>query len=60
MATRQDVARLAGTSPSVVSYVVDNGPRSVAPATGERVLAAVRALDYRPNGVARSLRRAGR
>ncbi|MEU7583197.1 LacI family DNA-binding transcriptional regulator [Streptomyces sp. NPDC041068] len=56
MATRQDVARLAGTSPSVVSYVVNNGPRSVAPATRERVLAAVRALDYRPNGVARSLR----
>ncbi|MEW2394297.1 LacI family DNA-binding transcriptional regulator [Streptomyces venezuelae] len=56
MATRLDVARLAGTSPSVVSYVVNNGPRSVAPATRERVLAAVRALDYRPNGVARSLR----
>ncbi|MFE0177331.1 LacI family DNA-binding transcriptional regulator [Streptomyces sp. NPDC059002] len=56
MATRQDVARLAGTSPSVVSYVLNNGPRSVAPATRERVLAAVRALDYRPNAVARSLR----
>ncbi|WP_424216393.1 LacI family DNA-binding transcriptional regulator (plasmid) [Streptomyces sp. BI20] len=56
MATRQDVARLAGTSPSVVSYVLNNGPRSVAPATRERVLAAVRELDYRPNAVARSLR----
>ncbi|MER5886774.1 LacI family DNA-binding transcriptional regulator [Streptomyces sp. NPDC001941] len=56
MATRQDVARLAGTSPSVVSYVLNNGPRTVAPATRERVLAAVRELDYRPNAVARSLR----
>ncbi|BFV60778.1 LacI family DNA-binding transcriptional regulator [Kitasatospora sp. CMC57] len=56
MATRQDVALLAGTSPSVVSYVLNNGPRTVAPATRERVLAAVRELDYRPNAVARSLR----
>ncbi|WP_331767897.1 LacI family DNA-binding transcriptional regulator [Embleya sp. NBC_00896] len=56
MATRQDVARLAGTSPAVVSYVLNNGPRSVAPATRDRVLAAVKQLDYRPNAVARSLR----
>ncbi|WP_063978435.1 MULTISPECIES: LacI family DNA-binding transcriptional regulator [unclassified Kitasatospora] len=56
MATRQDVALLAGTSPSVVSYVLNNGPRTVAPATRERVLAAVRELGYRPNAVARSLR----
>ncbi|MFC7309626.1 LacI family DNA-binding transcriptional regulator [Streptomyces monticola] len=56
MATRQDVARLAGTSPSVVSYVLNNGPRSVAPATRERVLSAVAELGYRPNAVARSLR----
>lgn len=56
MATRQEVAQLAGTSPSVVSYVLNNGPRSVAPATRERVLAAVQQLGYRPNAVARSLR----
>ncbi|MHA6757049.1 LacI family DNA-binding transcriptional regulator [Streptacidiphilus sp. PAMC 29251] len=56
MATRQDVAGLAGTSPSVVSYVLNNGPRTVAPATRERVLAAVQQLGYRPNAVARSLR----
>ncbi|MET8822498.1 LacI family DNA-binding transcriptional regulator, partial [Streptomyces rochei] len=29
--TRDDVARLAGTSTAVVSYVINNGPRSVAP-----------------------------
>ncbi|NUU24727.1 MAG: LacI family DNA-binding transcriptional regulator [Streptomycetaceae bacterium] len=56
MATRQDVANLAGTSPAVVSYVLNNGPRTVAPATRTRVLEAVRQLDYRPNAVARSLR----
>lgn len=53
---RADVARLAGTSPAVVSYVLNGGPRPVAPATRERVLAAVQQLGYRPNGIARSLR----
>lgn len=56
MPTRQEVAALAGTSPAVVSYVLNGGPRSVAPATRERVLAAVKQLDYRPNALARSLR----
>lgn len=53
---RADVAKLAGTSPSVVSYVVNGGPRNVAPETRARVLAAVESLGYQPNGVARSLR----
>src|SRR5919206_1021033 len=56
MATRRDVARLAGTSEAVVSYVLNDGPRGVAPATRERVLAAIAELGYRPNAVARSLR----
>lgn len=53
---RADVARLAGTSPAVVSYVLNGGPRSVAPQTRAKVLAAVEELGYRPNGIARSLR----
>lgn len=53
---RADVARLAGTSPAVVSYVLNNGPRGVAPATRARVVAAVETLGYQPNGVARGLR----
>lgn len=53
---RADVAKLAGTSPAVVSYVLNGGPRGVAPETRARVLAAVESLGYRPNGVARSLR----
>src|SRR4051794_24868680 len=56
-ATAAEVARLAGVSPAVVSYVLNGGPRPVAPATAERVREAVRRLDYRPNRAARALRR---
>ncbi|MEV4020717.1 LacI family DNA-binding transcriptional regulator [Nonomuraea angiospora] len=54
--TRNDVARLAGTSPAVVSYVINNGPRPVSAAARQRVLDAIKQLGYRPNAVARSLR----
>ncbi|MEU6714415.1 LacI family DNA-binding transcriptional regulator [Nonomuraea sp. NPDC046802] len=54
--TRNDVAKLAGTSPAVVSYVINNGPRPVSESARQRVLAAVAELGYRPNAVARSLR----
>nr|CBX69410.1 hypothetical protein YEW_KB43760 [Yersinia enterocolitica W22703] len=40
--TRSDVARAAGTSVAVVSYVINNGPRPVAPATKQRVLDAIK------------------
>ncbi|PJN24217.1 LacI family DNA-binding transcriptional regulator [Kitasatospora sp. CB02891] len=53
--TRDDVARLAGTSTAVVSYVINNGPRPVAPATREKVLAAIEQLGYRPNSVAQAM-----
>ncbi|MCI1787367.1 MAG: LacI family transcriptional regulator [Actinomyces sp.] len=55
--TLQDVARLAGVSTAVVSYVINDGPRGVAPATRERVLDAIETLGYRPNSSARALRR---
>jgi len=54
--TRADVAARAGVSAAVVSYVVNDGPRPVAPATRERVLAAITELGYRPNAAARALR----
>lgn len=54
--TRGDVAALAGTSPAVVSYVLNDGPRPVAEATRKRVLDAIEELGYRPNSIARSLR----
>jgi LacI family transcriptional regulator len=56
MVTRDEVAREAGTSSAVVSYVINDGPRNVSAATRDRVLAAIAKLDYRPNAVARSLR----
>lgn len=56
VATQADVARLAGTSSAVVSYVLNSGPRPVSEATRARVLEAMRVLDYRPNKAARALR----
>jgi DNA-binding LacI/PurR family transcriptional regulator len=52
----KDVAERAGVSVSTVSYVLnDSGP--VAPARRERVLDAVRLLNYTPNESARNLKR---
>ncbi|GGM38781.1 LacI family transcriptional regulator [Dactylosporangium sucinum] len=53
-AVMNDVARLAGVSHQTVSRVLNDHP-SVSPATRERVLEAVRQLNYRPNAMARGL-----
>lgn len=53
--TLQDVAREAGVSITTVSRVINNGP-NVRPDVRSRVQAAVAALGYTPNAVARSLR----
>ncbi|QPR29518.1 LacI family DNA-binding transcriptional regulator [Edwardsiella hoshinae] len=53
--TRADVAKEAGTSVAVVSYVINHGPRPVAEATRQRVLQAIKKTGYRPNGIARAL-----
>ncbi len=55
-ASIQDVARLARVSPATVSRVL-NGSESVADESRRRVLAAVARVDYRPNRLARNLRR---
>src|SRR5690606_40625123 len=53
-----DVARLAGVSQTTVSFILNDTPGSNIPQdTRDRVLAAVRELDYRPNVSARNLRR---
>lgn len=53
------VARRAGVDPSVVSRVLNDDPvLNIRAETRERVLDAVRALGYRPNMAARSLRTA--
>lgn len=51
----KDVAAEAGVSVATVSRVLNSHP-SVSPASRARVVAAVEALGYRPNAVARSLR----
>ncbi|MGA2011120.1 MAG: LacI family DNA-binding transcriptional regulator [Solirubrobacteraceae bacterium] len=55
-ATIVDVARVSGVSKSTVSNVIRN-PGLVAEATRRRVLDAIEHLDYRPNAVARDLKR---
>ncbi|PKV89277.1 LacI family DNA-binding transcriptional regulator [Streptomyces sp. TLI_146] len=55
MASIKDVAARAGVSVATVSRVLNSHP-SVSPEARARVLAAVDALGYRPNAVARSLR----
>lgn len=52
---RNDVARLAGVAPSTVSHVI-NRTKFVSEPVRERVLAAIKELNYEPNLLARSLR----
>jgi hypothetical protein len=52
--TRNDVAARAGVPPSTVSYVINNGPRSVSASARERVLEAISELGYHPSDVARA------
>ena len=55
--TLKDVARLAGVTPTTVSYVINDKPgQTITPETRERVLRAVAELHYVPNVHARTLR----
>ena len=54
--TQKDVARKAGVSRSVVSYVINNGPREVAEETRKRVLNVIKELGYQPNKFAQGLK----
>jgi LacI family transcriptional regulator len=55
--TAADVGRLAGVSPTTVSFVLnDRQDQAISPATRQRVLDAVRELGYRPNRAAQGLR----
>ncbi len=57
-ATMKDIANATGVSRSTVSRILNNTPLTVpiAQETRERVLAAARDLEYRPNPLARALR----
>ncbi|TFC55792.1 LacI family transcriptional regulator [Cryobacterium sp. TMT2-15-1] len=54
--TRSDVAKYAGVSTAVVSYVINGLPGRVAPATAKRVREAIDTLQYQPNYTARALK----
>jgi LacI family transcriptional regulator len=54
--TIKDVAQLAGVVPSTVSKVM-NGSSEISPDTTARVKKAIKKLNYRPNSIARSLRK---
>jgi DNA-binding LacI/PurR family transcriptional regulator len=54
--TQKDIAKWAGVSSTVVSYVINEGPRSVAKETRQRVLKAIEELGYRPNKYAQRLK----
>jgi DNA-binding LacI/PurR family transcriptional regulator len=56
MPTIRDVAKRAGVSVATVSHTI-NGTRYVDPATQARVRAAIVETGYRPNALARGLRR---
>ena len=55
-ATRADVAKLAGVSTATVSYVL-NKSRNLSEETKSRVLSAVAELDYKPDMIARSMKK---
>lgn len=57
MATIKEVAERAGVSVATISYVINDGPRPVRPATREKVLKAMAELDYHPDNSARRLAR---
>lgn len=53
--TRKDVAKYAGVSETIVSYVI-NDNRYVASEKKELVLNAIKELNYKPNNIARALK----
>ncbi len=57
--SQKALAEHLGLSPATVSLVINRSPAaaSIPPQTKERILAAARRLNYRPNFVARSLRK---
>ena len=55
IATIKDVAQASGVSTATVSYVLNNGPRRVVPATRARVQAAIEKLQYHPSTMARGM-----
>ena len=55
MPTMKDVAELAGVSTATVSHVI-NGTKKLSAETTEKVLMAIKEVNYSPNTLAKSLR----
>jgi DNA-binding LacI/PurR family transcriptional regulator len=55
MPTQKELAKLAGVSAGTVSNVI-SGTKKVSDSARQKVLDAIRTLDYRPNLIARSLK----
>ncbi|MEW5721342.1 MAG: LacI family DNA-binding transcriptional regulator, partial [Chloroflexota bacterium] len=55
LSTSQDVAKRAGVSIATVSRVLNDSPH-VRPAVKQKVLRAIKALNYQPNRTAQRLR----
>jgi transcriptional regulator with XRE-family HTH domain len=53
MPTIKDIARECGVSANTVSSVLNNKPGEVSARTRERILGAMRRMDYRPSAAAR-------
>jgi len=53
--TQNEVARHAGVTRSMVSYVINGSDRSVAPVTRKKILDVISELGYRPNKFAQAL-----
>jgi LacI family transcriptional regulator len=58
--TQNDVARHAGVTRSMVSYVINGSDRSVAPVTRQKILDAISELEYKPNKFAQALSMGGK
>ncbi|WP_258171355.1 LacI family DNA-binding transcriptional regulator [Paenibacillus sp. R14(2021)] len=55
-ATIKDVAKMAGVAVSTVSYALNNSPK-ISEGTRRKVMQAAEALNYRPSGAARNLKK---
>jgi LacI family transcriptional regulator len=57
-ASLKDLVRLLGLSPTTISLILNQSPnaKSIPQATHDKVIAAARRLNYRPNFLAKSLR----
>ena len=57
MVTMKDIAKAAGVSIQTVSNVINKRESQISEETSKRILKLIEELNYKPNKIARSLRR---